>query len=265
MTHTYSVTGMTCTGCQAKVTTLLSQVPGVQDVLIDLPGGKAKIESDKLISTEDLRSALKAHPKYQLTELPSAMTEYHHRAAPNPDQPAAKSWFTTYKPILLIFGYILVISLVAARTASGTPSGPATSAASASFDPALAMRVFMAGFFLTFSFFKMLDLKGFAESYSMYDIIAKQIKSWGYIYAFIELILGISYALNVQPILTNVVTLLVMIVSIAGVLQSVLNKRKIQCACLGAIFNLPMSTVTIIEDTSMIVMSTLFLAHFIHF
>ena len=33
-----------------------------------------------------------------------------------------------------------------------------------------AMNVFMAGFFLSFSFFKMPDLKGFAESYSMYDV-----------------------------------------------------------------------------------------------
>lgn len=46
-----------------------------------------------------------------------------------------------------------------------------------------------------------------------------------------------------------------MVVSIIGVLQSVLNKRKIQCACLGTVFNLPMSTVTIIEDGLMIAMS----------
>lgn len=46
-----------------------------------------------------------------------------------------------------------------------------------------------------------------------------------------------------------------MTVSIIGVLQSVLNKRKIQCACLGAVFKLPMSTVTIIEDALMITMS----------
>jgi hypothetical protein len=46
-----------------------------------------------------------------------------------------------------------------------------------------------------------------------------------------------------------------MSISIIGVLTSVLNKRKIQCACLGAVFNLPMSTVTIIEDALMIVMS----------
>jgi hypothetical protein len=46
-----------------------------------------------------------------------------------------------------------------------------------------------------------------------------------------------------------------MSVSILGVLQSVFDNKKIQCACLGAVFNLPMSTVTIIEDALMIVMS----------
>ncbi|MFN2440725.1 MAG: MauE/DoxX family redox-associated membrane protein, partial [Chitinophagaceae bacterium] len=109
------------------------------------------------------------------------------------------------------------------------------------------MQNFMAGFFLVFSFFKLLNLKGFAESYSTYDIIAKKWLGWGYVYAFIELGLGIAYLLNFNPLLTNAITFVVMSTSIVGVLRAVLNKRKIQCACLGAVFNLPMSTVTIIE------------------
>ena len=125
------------------------------------------------------------------------------------------------------------------------------------------MRVFMAGFFLTFSFFKMLDLKGFATSYAMYDIIAKKFNSWGYIYAFLELGLGIAFILGIVPIAVNAFTAVLMSVSLIGVLQSVLNKKKIQCACLGAVFNLPMSTVTIIEDALMIVMSIAMLAMYI--
>jgi len=89
----------------------------------------------------------------------------------------------------------------------------------------------------------------------MYDIVAKKLKGWGFIYPFVELTLGLAYATGFQPMLTNIVTLLVMSVSIIGVLQSVFNKRKIKCACLGAVFNLPMSTITIIEDALMIVMS----------
>jgi hypothetical protein len=117
------------------------------------------------------------------------------------------------------------------------------------------MNHFMAGFFLVFSFFKLLDLHGFADSYSTYDIIAKRWRGWAYLYAFIELGLGIAYLANVAILAVTAVTFVVMSISIVGVLQSVLNKRKIQCACLGAVFNLPMSTVTIIEDALMIVMS----------
>lgn len=63
--------------------------------------------------------------------------------------------------------------------------------------------------------------------------------------------------LDIYPLLINGVAFAVMSVSIVGVLQSVLNKKRIQCACLGAVFNLPMSTVTIIEDALMIVMNAI--------
>jgi hypothetical protein len=113
----------------------------------------------------------------------------------------------------------------------------------------------MAAFFLVFSFFKMLNLKAFAESYVMYDVVARKIPVWAYIYAFVELALGIAYLINFNPFITNLITVVVMSASIVGVLQTVLNKKQIQCACLGAVFNLPMSTVTIIEDGLMIAMS----------
>jgi hypothetical protein len=39
------------------------------------------------------------------------------------------------------------------------------------------------------------------------------------------------------------------------VILAVANKQKIRCACLGTGFNLPMTTVTIIEDLLMVAMS----------
>ena len=89
----------------------------------------------------------------------------------------------------------------------------------------------------------------------MYDIIAQKFPAWGYMYVCIEVLLGIAFVTNFNPVLTNSVTLLVMSVSIVGVLNAVLDKKTIQCACLGAVFKLPMSTVTIIEDGLMIAMS----------
>ena len=230
---------MTCAGCQAKLQELLSKVAAVNNVSIDLSKGEATIDMDKHIPTIELKAALKDYPKYQLTE-----SNHQHHALPSSviEEEQSKSWIETYKPILIIFAYITGISLLIEYMHG-------------EFILMRWMNHFMAGFFLVFSFFKLLNLKGFAESYSMYDIVATKWNSWGYVYAFTELALGIAFLTGFNPILTNSVTFVVMAVSIIGVLQSVFNKRKIKCACLGDVFNLPMSTITIIEDALMIGMS----------
>ena len=233
MSHTYKLTGMTCGGCEASVKSSLLMLPNITGVEVSKENQTATITMDRHVSLTTFQNAL--NKKYAITAVEHSETA---------DQ--AKGWLETYKPILIIFAYITAIAIIAA-TSQGN------------FYWMKAMNVFMAGFFLTFSFFKMLDLKGFAESYAMYDVVAKKVKAWGFIYVFIELGLGIAYATGFEPLLTNIVTLAVMSISIIGVLQSVLNKRKIKCACLGAVFNLPMSTVTIIEDALMIAMSAVML------
>ncbi|MGN6351992.1 MAG: heavy-metal-associated domain-containing protein [Parafilimonas sp.] len=235
MTHTYTITGMTCNGCASKVQKLLEAVEGVEKATIRLDKNEADITMHHHIQTSALQHALKDYPKYQLTEsdVPAQMQMEHGDEG--------KTWFATYKPVLLIFMYITGITLLIE--------------ANKGFNIMHWMNNFMGAFFLIFSFFKMLDLKGFAESYFSYDIIAKRWMGYGYLYAFIELALGVAFITGFNPLLTNAVTLIVMTVSITGVLQSVFNKRKIKCACLGAVFNLPMSTITIIEDLLMILMS----------
>jgi copper chaperone CopZ len=242
MTHAYNVSGMTCGGCQVKVQSLLSKVPSVKNVTIDLAKGEAVIDMDKHIATEDLKASLKGYPKYQLSETHPQI----HTVVSEIEKEEGRSWIATYKPILLIFGYITGVTFL-------------TEYLHGDFIWMRWMGHFMAGFFLVFSFFKLLNLKGFAENYSMYDIVAKKWNGWGYVYAFTELALGIAFLVGFKPILTNSVTFVVMTVSIIGVLQSVLNRRKIKCACLGDVFHLPMSTITIIEDALMIGMSAIML------
>ncbi len=237
MTHTYQLTGMTCSSCEDKVKKALKLVENITNVEVSKENNTATITMDKHVALSDLQNALES--KYQIS------TISHNETAEQ-----TRSWFETYKPILLIFFYISLVTGLIQST-------------NHHFDFMESMRHFMAGFFLVFSFFKMLNLKGFAESYMMYDVMARKIPAWGYVYAFIELGLGIAYLLNFNPIITNSVTFIVMSISIIGVLQSVLNKKKIQCACLGAVFNLPMSTVTIIEDGLMIIMSLIMLLTFL--
>jgi prepilin signal peptidase PulO-like enzyme (type II secretory pathway) len=108
---------------------------------------------------------------------------------------------------------------------------------------------------LVFSFFKLLDLSGFASSYAMYDLLAKRIYNYGFVYPFIELSLGVAYLINFNLVFTNTITLIVMSFSSIGVILAVIKKQKIKCACLGTGFNLPMTTVTIIEDLLMVAMA----------
>jgi copper chaperone CopZ/uncharacterized membrane protein YphA (DoxX/SURF4 family) len=237
MTHTYQVSGMTCSICEATVKSRLGKLPDVTAVEVSRQTNTATVTMDKHILLSALQKAIGgADNKYQI----SAAIEQHSTVE------QTRNWFEIYKPILLIFGYISMVTLLV-QWGNGR------------FDFMQWMRHFMAGFFLVFSFFKLLDLKGFAESYAMYDVIAKRVPTWGYAYVCIELALGVAFLTNFQPMLTNAVTLCVMSISIVGVLQSVLNKRKIQCACLGAVFNLPMSTVTIVEDVLMMAMSAVML------
>jgi hypothetical protein len=232
MVHEYQITGMTCSGCEAKVKSKLLSIPFVTSVEVSKDTNTGTISMDKHISLSDFQNVLGGQEsKYQISAIK------HSEIAEQ-----TKSWFETYKPILLIFSYITIVTLL---IKSGNHH----------FNFMQWMQHFMAGFFLVFSFFKFLNLKGFAESYVMYDVLAKQLPAWAYAYAFVELGLGIANLINFNPFVTNLTTVLVMTISIVGVLKSVLNKKKIQCACLGAVFNLPMSTITIIEDGLMIVMS----------
>lgn len=241
MKHEYAITGMTCGSCQKKVENALVALPDVVAVTTDRTNATVTIEMSKHLSLPALQAALADLPKYTIAEInpPKRVIE------PTIEEEVKPVW-KTYYPLLLITGYLLVIAIIAGSGTNG-------------FSLPSAMRIFMAGFFLTFSFFKMLDLQGFADSYAMYDVVAKKTRAWGYVYPFVELGLGIAYAIGFYPIFTNSITLLVMTVSSIGVLQSVLNKRKIKCACLGAVFNLPMSTVTIIEDATMLLMSIVML------
>lgn len=228
MEHTYQLTGMTCSSCEAKVKKSIESVAGVVSAEVSKDKQSANIRMEKHIPVTIFQNVLEA--KYQIS---NEVVE---------SEEIKRSWLETYTPILLIFFYITLVTILVQLKND-------------SFDVMVWMRHFMAGFFLVFSFFKFLNLKGFAESYVMYDVLAKKIPAWAYLYAFVEFGLGIAFLIDFNPILTNAVTLVVMTISIIGVLQSVLNKQKIQCACLGAVFNLPMSTVTIIEDGIMILMS----------
>lgn len=114
-----------------------------------------------------------------------------------------------------------------------------------------AMYDFMGAFFVVFGSFKLIKLQGFAEAYATYDIIAKQFVWYAYAYPFIEVLVGIAYLTRFQLMAANWITLILMIISSIGVAIELAKGKTIICACLGTVFKIPMTYVTLAEDIIM--------------
>lgn len=163
------------------------------------------------------------------------MQHEHHQ---HNGQEQKKGLLRQYLPLILVLGTILLLITAWQYFTTG-------------FNGLEFMRLFMALFFLSFGSFKLLDWKGFVDAYQGYDVIAKRSRAYGFVYPLIELSLGVLYIGNWYPFWTNVFTVVLMAVSSIGVIQAVTSHRKIRCACLGTVVQLPMTTVTIIEDLGM--------------
>ena len=239
---------MTCGGCVNSVRKGLEGVPGLRDIQVQLARPQVQFSAERPVPIDELQTAI-GHYSISPAEIKAAPKSFvAEPTSPDTNSILPEPSITTYRPLLLIVGFIAGVSLLAQYPF-------------ADFDGSQWMRHFMAGFFIVFAFFKLLNIQGFADSYRMYDIVAAKWPGWGYVYPFVELALGILYLIDVFPFWTNTATIVVLGVSSIGVIQSNLNKRKIKCACLGDVFNLPMSTVTIVEDVSMVAMAGLMLAY----
>jgi len=106
-----------------------------------------------------------------------------------------------------------------------------------------------------FSFFKFLDLKGFAPSFGMYDPIAKKLPFYGKVYPFLEVVLGALLITRFEVQILLYITLVILGSTTLGVIRSLLDKRQIQCACLGTALKLPMTEATFIENAVMLAMT----------
>ena len=226
---------MTCGGCVARVQKAMDADPRVAEAQIQLEGPQAVIEfSGKILSARELQGIIDASGGHYTISRPD----------PVPDPVPVPA---SFKPLVIIVSFITGVSVLAQW-----PFGDG-------FDGMLWMQHFMAGFFLVFSGFKMFNLKGFADSYRMYDLGASWWPAWGLIYPFIELGLGLLYLTGESLEMAHGITIAVLGFSSIGVIRSVMSKQTIRCACLGDVFNLPMTTVTIIEDLAMVVMAAVML------
>ena len=241
MKHTYIIDGMTCNNCKASVEKYINALENVTHVSVHLENGETEVTMDKHISTELLKKALPE--KFTLSE-----KHEKNVFSSNITIDAEKTKLEQLKPLLLIIFYITTASLLIHYKDWSWNEF---------------MLDFMGLFYIVFSFFKMLDLKGFPESFKMYDPLAKRIPIYGWMYPFIETVLGLMFLMRFKVDIALVITLIVLGITTIGVLKTLLYKKHIRCACLGTALKLPMTEATLIENTIMMVMSILMLLNIV--
>lgn len=238
MKHTYKITGMTCGGCKASVEKELSAVKHIEAVTVNLEKAEAEVTMSKHVAIDVLKATLPE--KFTLTE--KEVTNMF--ASSNELEQVYKSKFEQLKPLFLILLYITTASILLHYKNWSWNSF---------------MLDFMGLFYVVFSFFKLLDLKGFPKSFAMYDPLAKRIPVYGKIYPFIETALGVCFLMRFNIEIALVVTLIILGITTIGVTKTLMDKKTIQCACLGTALKLPMTEATFIENAIMIVMAVIML------
>ena len=223
---------MTCEGCKSSVENKLGLIDGVDDVQVDLARGEVVIYSKDPVSFSLVKEILPA--KYSL------INEEDLNLDTNDDLIIKASKIKQLKPLFIILGYIFIASILLNYE---------------NWNSSNAMLDFMGLFYVIFSFFKILDIKGFSMSFSMYDPLAKQAPIYGYIYPFIEVLLGMMFLIRFEINIALMLTIIVLGITTIGVTQTLINKRSIKCACLGTTLNLPMTEATFIENALMIIMA----------
>ena len=239
MKHTYKIEGMTCNNCKASVEKYLNELPNISHVSIDLEKGEVEVTMEKHVASDALQNALPE--KYIVSE----MKIKEDSASNNSSRiPSDKTKLQQLKPLVLILFYITSAAVLLHYNDWSWNE---------------CMLDFMGLFYIVFGFFKMLDLKGFTESFKMYDPLAKRLPIYGWIYPFIETALGVMFLMRFQVNIALIMTLVVLGITTLGVTKTLLDKKSIRCACLGTALKLPMTEATLIENTIMIAMAALML------
>lgn len=117
------------------------------------------------------------------------------------------------------------------------------------------MQLFMGLFLVIFGMFKFFDIKGFARGFKKYDVIALRLPAYGLAYPYMEMVLGLMLLADWHTRSAVWGVLLVSLVTLFGVIKALRAGLDVRCACLGTLLNVPLSTVTVVENAGMALMA----------
>ena len=152
------------------------------------------------------------------------------------------SLFKVYRPLFVVLLFILAYMLirVSVRPYNGLD---------------VLVNDFMAGFFLVFGILELYTYRSFQEVLKRYDPIAKRFDIYAKVYPITFILFGILLHTNNAVFVISLATIAMLGIQTFGIINVLNSGEKIQCACIGTAFSLPLSWVTVGENLLMILMS----------
>ena len=149
-----------------------------------------------------------------------------------------------YAPLAYLFGVSFVVSIVHqhALKESGLDSF---------------MVCLMGMIFLLFSVFKLINIDGFAEGLRKYDPLAQKVRMYAMVVPFLELVFALAFLGHFDMPLLYGAVFAYAAYNAVTIRMALKNGLDTRCACLGTALNVPLSTVSFLENVFMGVMSIL--------
>lgn len=122
------------------------------------------------------------------------------------------------------------------------------------------IRWFLGGFLIMFGGFKMIGIEVFLRVFPLYDLIAKRFALYKYAYPLLQAFIGMWYITGLSPLLRDIIVLVISFSGLWGMLKLVSARGAVRLAYLGNIIQLRYSTVTIIENATIVTLAIVMLA-----
>lgn len=192
---------------------------------------------------KDKNEEKKFKEKYDVSTTPQVFLEGervggYEELAKKYDENVEEEDKTSYIPVFAVFSIAFLLSLV----------------------QGLSIRSFMGFSLVLLSLLKLMDLKSFKQRFLQYDLVSQKIDTYAYLYPFLELVAGLGFLANKFHLPIGSISALIGLLGSVSVFNAVyIQKRDLNCACVGGDTDVPLGAISFTENLMMLIMGVLFI------
>ena len=156
----------------------------------------------------------------------------------------------TYQPVIAIFAVNFLMALSVCWTVLGT------------LEIIRSLELFIAISMCVLGILKLQNLQSFATGFVQYDLVARRYVPYSVIYPFVEAGAGILMIGGLLTWLAAPAALIVSTIGAISVIKAVyIEKRELNCACVGGGSQVPLGFISLTENLMMMAMAIWMLVH----